>query len=88
MRYNAHKYTYVSQDGDEGFPGAVEAKAWWTAWEEHGKTIVEVEYEVEMLPEQPKGVEQTVVALTNHRYVENEASRSLPSIWTASHLIC
>lgn len=67
-RPNAQKYTYLSPHGDEGFPGAVEARVWWLVWEEGTSLIVEIEFEVEMLDDQPAGVEETVVAMTNHSY--------------------
>lgn len=55
---------------DEGFPGTVEARAWWISWEEGGTSYVELDLEAEMSERQPdEGVEETVVALTNHRYV-------------------
>lgn len=37
---------------------------------------MEVEYEAEMLPEQPAGVEETAVAMTNHSYFNVSPSRT------------
>ena len=58
-------FKYVSPDGDEGFPGTVEARVWYVAWMEEGKTVLEVEYEVEFVGDE---CEETVVGVTNHRY--------------------
>lgn len=60
------KFVYESKDGDEGYPGTVEARVWYTAWEEEGKTLLEAEYEVEMVGDE---VDETVVGVTNHRYI-------------------
>lgn len=64
----ATKFMYVSQDGEEGYPGTVELRVWYTAYEEtsHGivTTVLETEYEVEMIG---KECEETVVNVTNHR---------------------
>lgn len=68
-RTDVQKYTYTSPHMDEGFPGTVEARVWWIRWEEEGTLYVELEMEAEMSERQPEGVEETVVALTNHRYV-------------------
>lgn len=61
-------FTYLSKDGEEGFPGTVELKVWYTAGKtkEEGteKTFLEVEYEVKLVGDE---VEETVVAVTNHR---------------------
>lgn len=45
-------------------------------------TITEVEYEAELLMEQPEGVEETVVAMTNHSYfnLSPTCTTSSPSI--------
>ncbi|KAL9625086.1 MAG: hypothetical protein Q9160_000815 [Pyrenula sp. 1 TL-2023] len=59
------KFVYESKDGDEGYPGTVEARVWYSAWEEEGKTLLEAEYEVEMVGDE---VDETVVGVTNHSY--------------------
>ncbi|EXJ89978.1 aldose 1-epimerase [Capronia epimyces CBS 606.96] len=63
------RFTYLSPDGDEGYPGTVELRVWYTAWteEEDGvsKTILETEYEVELVGSE---CEETVVNITNHGY--------------------
>lgn len=60
-------FTYVSPDGEEGYPGTVELKVWYTAWteEEDGvsKIVLETEYEVELTGTE---CEETVVNITNH----------------------
>jgi aldose 1-epimerase len=62
-------FTYLSKDGDEGYPGTVELRLWYTAGkeEEDGveKTVLEMEYEVEFVGDE---CEETVVGITNHRY--------------------
>lgn len=63
------QFTYLSPDGDEGFPGTVELRVWYTASEEDDAgrkvTVLNVEYEVEMVGDD--NPEETVVAVTNHR---------------------
>ena len=68
----AAQFAYVSPDGEEGFPGTVEAKVWYIGWEEEeagdGKAVcLEMEYEVSFCGDGPEG-EETIVGLTNHRY--------------------
>lgn len=61
-----------SGDGDEGYPGDVEAKVFYTAGKQfiNGKevTVLSLEYEVELLKNGNSGVEETVVNMTNHSY--------------------
>jgi aldose 1-epimerase len=63
-------FKYVSPDGEEGFPGTVEVRVYYivSQQQEDGveKTILETEYEVELVGDE---VNETVVAVTNHRYV-------------------
>lgn len=60
-------FTYVSKDGDEGFPGTVELKVWYSTAkiqdDGHEKTELEIEYEVEITGDE---VEETAVSVTNH----------------------
>jgi len=58
-------FRYMSPDGEEGFPGTIEARVWYVAGMEEGKTVLEVEYEVELVGDE---CEETVVGMTNHRY--------------------
>ena len=63
------QFVYLSKDGDEGYPGTVEAHVWYMASMEDGPngrrdTVLEVEYEVEFVG---KECEETVVGVTNHR---------------------
>ena len=63
------QFTYVSHDGDEGYPGTVEARVWYVAGMEDGEegrkeTVLDVEYEVEFIGDE---CEETVVGMTNHR---------------------
>jgi aldose 1-epimerase len=64
----AVKFTYLSPDGEEGYPGTIELRVWYTAWEDEEdgvpKVYLEAEYEVEMVGEE---CEETVVGITNHR---------------------
>jgi aldose 1-epimerase len=64
----AVKFTYLSPDGEEGYPGTIELRVWYIAWEgeEDGvpKVYLEAEYEVEMVGDE---CEETVVGITNHR---------------------
>lgn len=62
-------FKYLSKDGDEGFPGTVELRTWYTTTIEKDdgveKTSLEIEYEVELVGDE---VEETAVGVTNHRY--------------------
>jgi aldose 1-epimerase len=62
-------FKYLSKDGEEGFPGTVELRLWYLPSIETvdgvEKTSLEIEYEVELVGDE---VEETVVAVTNHRY--------------------
>ena len=58
------QFTYLSKDGDEGYPGTVECKVWYTAGKEYGHVVLDVEYEVVFAGDE---CEETVVGVTNHR---------------------
>ncbi|SPO03286.1 related to GAL10 - UDP-glucose 4-epimerase [Cephalotrichum gorgonifer] len=62
------EFKILSEDGDEGFPGTVEAKAIYTAAKvvEDGKevTVLEIEYSAELL----SGADETAINMTNHSY--------------------
>ncbi|KAI1371242.1 aldose 1-epimerase [Hypoxylon crocopeplum] len=62
------EFVLTSEDGDEGFPGEVLVKVFYTAGKitENGKevTVLSQEYEAELVG----GAEETVVNLTNHSY--------------------
>lgn len=66
----AVQFTYVSKDGEEGYPGTVELRLWYIAGTDKDegvdKTSLEIEYEVELIGDE---AEETAVAVTNHRYV-------------------
>lgn len=63
-------FTYLSRDGDEGYPGTVKARVWYTVERgEGGETVLDVEYEVEFVGADGEEVEETVVGVTNHRFV-------------------
>ena len=59
------QFTYLSKDGEEGYPGTVECTVWYTAGKEDGKTVLDVEYQVELVGDEC----ETVVGITNHRYL-------------------
>ena len=59
-------FTYLSKDGDEGYPGTVKCTVWYVAGKEDGKTVLDVEYEVEFVGDE---CAETVVGVTNHRYL-------------------
>lgn len=62
-------FTYLSKDGEEGYPGTVEIRVWYTAAKVQDEGVekiqLETEYEVELVGDE---VEETCVAVTNHRY--------------------
>jgi len=62
-------FKYLSRDGEEGYPGTVELRVWYTAGKEdvneaNEKTVLTAEYEIEFVGDE---CEETVVNLTNHR---------------------
>lgn len=61
-------FKYLSKDGEEGYPGTVELRVWYTAGKTKSdgveKTQLEIEYEVELVGDE---VEETAVSVTNHR---------------------
>ncbi|KAL8762236.1 MAG: hypothetical protein Q9184_001717 [Pyrenodesmia sp. 2 TL-2023] len=59
------QFRYVSKDGEEGYPGTVECFVWYTAWIEGHMTVLEVEYQVELVGDE---CEETVCGVTNHSY--------------------
>jgi aldose 1-epimerase len=65
-------YTYLSPDGDEKFPGAVEVKVAYTAYEDDTedanvkKAVLEMNYETRLVGDE---VDETVVNITNHSFV-------------------
>ena len=63
------KFTLTSPDGDEGFPGTVEASVVYTAGtqKQDGKEVVVlgIEYEAELTG----GADETIINMTNHSYV-------------------
>ncbi|KAK4235806.1 galactose mutarotase-like domain-containing protein [Achaetomium macrosporum] len=62
------KYTLTSEDGDEGFPGTVEASVVYTVGKQvqDGKEVIVLgmEYEAELVG----GADETVINMTNHSY--------------------
>jgi aldose 1-epimerase len=74
-------FKYLSKDGEEGYPGTVELRTWYIAGlvKDEGveKTSLEIEYEVELVGDE---VEETAVAVTNHRYVRIADQRTHMSV--------
>jgi aldose 1-epimerase len=69
----ATKFSYISEDGEEGFPGKVAAHVWYMQSREEGPNgelvnQLEIEYEAELVG-QEEGVDETVIGMTNHTYV-------------------
>ncbi|KAG8529270.1 uncharacterized protein KY384_005905 [Bacidia gigantensis] len=58
-------FSLVSPNGDEGYPGTVECRVWYTCGAENGQTILDIEYEVELTGDE---CGETIVGLTNHSY--------------------
>jgi aldose 1-epimerase len=63
------KFSLLSEDGDEGYPGAVQASAVYTVGkqDQDGKevTVLDLDYEAELVG----GADETVINMTNHSYV-------------------
>ena len=61
-------FRYVSQNGEEGFPGTVELRVWYV--QERAKVdgaqqeILHIEYEAELVGDE---VDETAINVTNHR---------------------
>lgn len=75
-------FTYTSPDGEEGYPGTVECRVWYTAWNsDDDKTILEAEYEVEFTGDE---CDETVVGVTNHSYFNLNPPSPPPSSSSSS----
>ncbi|KAI9652434.1 MAG: hypothetical protein M1831_006777 [Alyxoria varia] len=82
----AELWKYLSESGEEGFPGRVELRVWYTVFEEsQGRVVLEAEYEAEMVGEQEQGVEETVVAVTNHTYFNPSSNPTVEGIHLTLH---
>jgi aldose 1-epimerase len=77
----ATMFKYVSKDGEEGYPGTVELRVWYTTYTEKDQgssvNVLEAEYEVELVDDED--VQETAVAVTNHSYF-NLSGDNAPSI--------
>jgi aldose 1-epimerase len=64
-------YTLTSEHGDEGYPGTVHCSVTYTTSTEveagQEKAFLAIDYEVKLADEQPEGVEETAINITNHR---------------------
>lgn len=63
---NTLLYTYTSSHLEGGYPGTVEVKVFYTTSEENNCSVLTIEYEVELVGDE---CNETVVNMTNHRYV-------------------
>ncbi|CAL5866596.1 uncharacterized protein PFLUO_LOCUS805 [Penicillium psychrofluorescens] len=66
--HDALLFKYLSKDGEEGYPGTVEVRVWYTASKEDegaAKSVLTAEYEVEFVGDE---CDETVVNITNHSY--------------------
>jgi aldose 1-epimerase len=65
---HATLFKYKSVDGEEGYPGTVELKVWYTeSTEKHEEStiaVLEIEYEAELVGDE---VKETAIGVTNHR---------------------
>jgi aldose 1-epimerase len=63
-------FRYISPDGEEGYPGTVEVRVYYTtsSGQQDGRqvTMLETVYEAELIGDDD--VQETAVAMTNHRY--------------------
>lgn len=70
-----------SKDGDEGYPGSIEAQVFYTTGKqnENGKekTILNIEYEAYFSEDDTSEVEETVVNMTNHSYFNISGSSTI-----------
>jgi aldose 1-epimerase len=71
------KFSLTSPDGDEGFPGTVEASVVYTVGKQQqdGKEVVVLafEYEAELVA----GADETVINMTNHSYASSLSNHPL-----------
>ncbi|KAH0542397.1 hypothetical protein FGG08_003242 [Glutinoglossum americanum] len=62
-----------AEHGDEGYPGTVDFSVAYTASTEVEagleKALLIIDYEVKLADEQPEGIEETAINITNHRHV-------------------
>ncbi|KAJ5537960.1 hypothetical protein N7494_007439 [Penicillium frequentans] len=58
-------FKYLCHDAEEGYPGTIEVRVWYTASKEDNKSVLTAEYEVEFVGDE---CEETVVNITNHSY--------------------
>lgn len=56
-------FKYRSKHGEENYPGTVEVRVWYTAGKEDGKTVLDIEYEAELVGDE---AEETAINITNH----------------------
>lgn len=66
-------FVLEAEHGDEGYPGTVHFSVAYNASTEIEagleKALLTIDYEVRLADEQPEGVKETAVNITNHRYV-------------------
>ncbi|KAK5094025.1 hypothetical protein LTR70_008398 [Exophiala xenobiotica] len=63
------QFTYVSPHGEEGYPGTVELRVWYSTSEQAdggvSKIVLDMEYEAELVGQE---CEETAINITNHSY--------------------
>ncbi|KAF2731084.1 aldose 1-epimerase [Polyplosphaeria fusca] len=67
-------FKLLSKDGDEGYPGTVEARVWYVQEKEGQQEVLHIEYEVELIGDE---VEETAVNMTNHSYFNLSGSPTI-----------
>ncbi|MCJ1308653.1 hypothetical protein MMC25_002306 [Agyrium rufum] len=77
-------FKYLSKDGEEGYPGTLEARTKYVGYTEtkegREETVLEIEYECEFVGDE---CEETVIGMTNHSYF----NLNLPAPTIEGHVI-
>lgn len=64
------QFTYISPDQEEGYPGTVELRVWYSTSEQvedgRNKMVLDLEYEAELTGDE---CNETAINITNHRFV-------------------
>ncbi|MCJ1442478.1 MAG: hypothetical protein MMC23_002973 [Stictis urceolatum] len=73
-------YSIESEDGEEGFPGAVKAWAWYFEGRgEKGEVVLDIEYEIRWKEGYEGEATETVIGITNHAYFNLNLAQSTPA---------
>jgi len=85
------QFTYVSPHGEEGYPGTVELRVWYSTTEQVDdgitKIVLDMEYEAELVD---KECEETAINITNHRSVglARRPEKAILLTYLSATLIC